>query len=97
MQRFEDFWRYVVKAEVDIVQLVLDDALAFNFQVNGDLGGHEPYAGYERRLDIELFSRANSRTYTPFFLFDGSYSIKGFLTVVNLVWEFTLTVETQDF
>lgn len=36
-------------------------------------------------------------TYTPFFLFDGSYSIKGFLTVVNLVWEFTLTVETQDF
>lgn len=61
VQRFEDFWRYIVKAKVDIVQLVFDDALAFNFQVNGDLGGHEPYAGYERRLDIELFSRANSR------------------------------------
>lgn len=61
VRRFEDFWRYVVQAKVDIVQLVFDDALAFEFQVSGDLGGHEPYAGYERRLDIELFNRANSR------------------------------------
>ena len=61
VRRFEDFWRYVVQAKVDIVQLVFDDALGFDFQVSGDLGGHEPYAGYERRLDIEVFSRANSR------------------------------------
>lgn len=47
VRKFENFWRRVVKAKVDVVQLVFDDALAFNFQVSGDLGGHEQYAGYE--------------------------------------------------